>query len=64
VTNPKGRALEIWRDTEKSSWSMDEGAKKVFFSRGVHKVLVRLENGPTYASFSMLLFPVAAGGGS
>lgn len=62
VTNPQGTQLEIWRDSEKSSWSMDEGAKKVFFSKGYHKVLVRLENGPTYASCSMLLFPTQQSG--
>lgn len=55
VTNPKGVKRMIWHEERKSSWSMDEGAKKVFFSKGFHRVLVRLENGPTFASFSMLL---------
>lgn len=55
VTNPKGVKRMIWHEERKSSWSMDEGAKKVFFAKGFHRVLVRLENGPTFASFSMLL---------
>ena len=47
----------IWEDRGQSSWNLDEGFRRVLFTRGFNTVLVRLENGPSHAAFSVLLCP-------
>ena len=47
----------IWTDIGQSSWNLDEGFRKVIFKKGFNTILVRLENGPAYTAFSVLLCP-------
>ncbi len=47
----------IWTDVGQSSWNLDEGFRKVIFKKGFNTVLVRIENGPAYVGFSVLLCP-------
>jgi hypothetical protein len=47
----------IWTDVGQSGWNLDEGFRKVLFHEGFNRVLVRVENGPTYCAFSVLLCP-------
>jgi len=47
----------IWTDVGQSSWNLDEGFRRVIFHRGFNTVLVRIENGPAYCAFSVLLCP-------
>ncbi|MGF1678490.1 MAG: hypothetical protein ACFCUX_04775 [Candidatus Methylacidiphilales bacterium] len=51
----------IWTDVGQSSWNLDEGFRKVIFKKGFNTVLVRLENGPAYTAFSVLLCPPGLG---
>ncbi|MGF1530878.1 MAG: hypothetical protein ACFCU4_05915 [Puniceicoccaceae bacterium] len=50
----------IWTDVGQSSWNLNEGYRKVTFRKGFNTVLVRLENGPAYTAFSVLLTPPEA----
>ena len=52
--------MVVWQDQGLSSWQMDEGFRKVFFRKGYNQVLVRLENGPGFCYFSMLICPPKA----
>ncbi|MEM1213142.1 MAG: hypothetical protein AAGI68_12700 [Planctomycetota bacterium] len=45
----------IWTDVGQSGWNLDEGFRKVIFQRGFNTVLVRIENGPAYCAFSVVL---------
>ncbi len=47
----------IWTDVGQSSWNLDEGFRRVVFHKGFNTVLVRIENGPAYCAFSVLLCP-------
>jgi len=47
----------IWTDVGQSSWNLDEGFRKVIFTEGFNTILVRVENGPAYCAFSVLLCP-------
>jgi len=47
----------IWTDVGQSSWNLDEGFRRVVFHEGFNTVLVRIENGPAYCAFSVLLCP-------
>ncbi len=47
----------IWTDVGQSSWNLDEGFRKVIFTEGFNTILVRIENGPAYCAFSVLLCP-------
>lgn len=47
----------IWEDHGQSAWSLDEGYRVVYFKSGFNKILVRIENGPTLCSFSVLMCP-------
>ncbi len=47
----------IWTDLGQSSWNLDEGFRKVVFTEGFNTILVRVENGPAYCAFSVLLCP-------
>lgn len=47
----------IWQDDIRSRWQLVEGFKTVRFEQGYNRVLVRLMNGTTEASFSVLLCP-------
>jgi hypothetical protein len=50
----------IWTDHGQSGWNLDEGFRRVIFREGFNTVLVRIENGPTYCAFSVLLCPPEA----
>lgn len=47
----------IWTDVGQSGWRLDEGFRKVIFRKGFNTMLVRIENGPAYCVFSVLLCP-------
>lgn len=47
----------IWTDIGQSGWNLDEGFRRVIFKKGFNTVLVRIENGPAYVAFSVLLCP-------
>ena len=47
----------VWQDSGLSSWSLDEGFRKVAFNQGFNRILVRLENGPLECQYSLLLCP-------
>lgn len=50
----------IWTDVGISGWNLDEGFRRVIFQEGFNTLLVRIENGPTYCAFSVLLCPPEA----
>ncbi len=47
----------VWADHGQSGWNLDEGFRRVIFRKGFNTLLVRIENGPTYCAFSVLLCP-------
>lgn len=47
----------IWQDDGLSIWNMDEGFRRVRFKQGFSKVLMRIENGPRFCQYSLLLCP-------
>ncbi len=51
----------IWIDRGQSSWNLDEGFRRVVFRQGFNTILVRLENGPAYTAFSVVLCPTDLG---
>ena len=49
--------LVVWEEKGLSSWSMDQGFRKVLLKAGYNEILVRLESGPGVAFFSLMLIP-------
>lgn len=47
----------IWQDDGLSIWNMDEGFRRVRFKQGFSKVLMRIENGPRFCQYSLMLCP-------
>jgi len=47
----------VWQDEGLSVWNMDEGFRRVHFKKGFSKILMRIENGPGFCQYSMLLCP-------
>ena len=47
----------VWQDNGLSSWSLDEGFRKVAFKQGFNRIMVRIENGPIVCQYSLLLCP-------
>ena len=50
----------VWQDTGWSEWRLDEGYRKVFFHKGFNTLLLRVDNGPGYCRWSLLLCPPGA----
>jgi hypothetical protein len=50
--------MVVHEDTGLSAWRMFEGFRKVHLKQGYNRMLLRLENGPNVAYFSVLLCPV------
>ena len=50
----------VWQDTGWSEWRLDEGYRKVFFHKGFNTLLLRMDNGPGYCRWSLLLCPPEA----
>ena len=40
-----------------SSWKLGESRKRLRFTKGINRILIRLENGPQFARLSVLLSP-------
>lgn len=47
----------IWEDSGLSHWNLDESFQLIQFNKGFNKILMRVENGPAYCQFSLLLCP-------
>ncbi len=47
----------IWEDSGLSHWNLDESFQRIHFKKGFNKILMRVENGPAYCQFSLLLCP-------
>ncbi|MEM9345036.1 MAG: hypothetical protein AAGB26_00325 [Planctomycetota bacterium] len=58
--NAAGNAFRFHTEDTKSSWELGESRKRLRFTKGLNRILVRLENGPHYARLSVLLSPVGA----
>lgn len=52
--------LVVFEDAGLSGWEIDEGFRRVLLKPGYNKLLVRLENGPAAANFSVLMCPIDA----
>jgi hypothetical protein len=52
--------LVVFEDVGLSPWRLDEGFRRVLLKPGYNKVLLRLENGPGGAIFSVLMCPAEA----
>jgi hypothetical protein len=52
--------LVVFQDVGLSSWKLDEGFRRVLLKPGYNKLLLRLENGPNVATFSVLMCPADA----
>lgn len=50
----------VWSDTGWSEWRLDEGYRKLFFHKGFNTLLLRIDNGPGYCRWSLLLCPPGA----
>ncbi|MGB0744494.1 MAG: hypothetical protein ACPGSB_08200 [Opitutales bacterium] len=48
------------RETRLSRWILGESRKRIRFTEGLNRILVRLENGPQFARLSVLLSPIGA----
>lgn len=49
--------LVVFQDVGLSGWKLDEGFRRVLLKPGYNKLLLRLENGPNVATFSVLMCP-------
>lgn len=49
--------LVVWEEQGLSSWSLDQGFRKVLLKKGYNTILLRLESGPGVAFFSLMLMP-------
>tara|TARA_B100001971_G_scaffold212105_1_gene241329 strand:+ start:37014 stop:37976 length:963 start_codon:yes stop_codon:yes gene_type:complete len=52
--------LVVFQDVGLSGWQLDEGFRRVLLKPGYNSVLLRLENGPAVANFSVLMCPADA----
>ncbi|MBC2601865.1 hypothetical protein [Puniceicoccus vermicola] len=52
--------LVVFQDVGHSGWTLDEGFRRVLLKPGYNRLLLRLENGPQVAYFSVLLCPFEA----
>ena len=52
--------LVVFQDVGQSGWTLDEGFRRVLLKPGYNRLLLRLENGPQVAHFSVLLCPFEA----
>lgn len=52
--------LVVFEDVGLSEWRLDEGFRRVLLKPGYNKFLLRLENGPGGATFSVLMCPADA----
>ena len=50
----------VWQEHGQSAWRMGESQRLIRLNRGVNNVLLRLENGPGHAIWSVLLAPPEA----
>ncbi|HBR95088.1 MAG TPA: hypothetical protein DEA90_13085 [Opitutae bacterium] len=50
--------MVVFQDVGLSGWALDEGFRRVLLKPGYNKLLVRLENGPAVANFSVLMCPI------
>ncbi|WPJ96168.1 hypothetical protein SH580_00445 [Coraliomargarita algicola] len=49
--------LVVFQDVGLSGWQLDEGFRRVWLKPGYNTLLLRLENGPAVANFSVLMCP-------
>jgi hypothetical protein len=49
--------LVVFQDVGLSGWQLDEGFRRVLLKPGYNQLLLRLENGPIVANFSVLMCP-------
>ncbi|MDQ8207973.1 hypothetical protein QEH52_10660 [Coraliomargarita sp. SDUM461003] len=52
--------LVVFQDVGLSGWQLDEGFRRVLLKPGYNSFLLRLENGPAVANFSVLMCPADA----
>tara|TARA_R100000027_G_scaffold2734_8_gene2696 strand:- start:17789 stop:19960 length:2172 start_codon:yes stop_codon:yes gene_type:complete len=52
--------LVVFQDVGLSGWQLDEGFRRIVLKPGYNSVLLRLENGPAVANFSVLMCPSEA----
>ncbi len=52
--------LVVFQDVGLSGWQLDEGFRRVLLKPGYNTLLLRLENGPAVANFSVLMCPADA----
>lgn len=52
--------LVVFQDVGLSGWSLDEGFRRVLLKPGYNTLLIRLENGPSFTNFSVLMCPFEA----
>ncbi|MBT62699.1 MAG: hypothetical protein CML13_05755, partial [Puniceicoccaceae bacterium] len=49
--------MVVFQDVGLSGWRLDEGFRRILLKPGYNKLLVRLENGPSFTNFSVLMCP-------
>lgn len=52
--------MVVFQDDGLSGWRLDEGFRRILLKPGYNKLLVRLENGPSFTNFSVLMCPFDA----
>jgi len=52
--------MVVFQDVGLSGWRLDEGFRRILLKPGYNKLLVRLENGPSFTNFSVLMCPFDA----
>jgi hypothetical protein len=58
--NQASNCFRFHTEDDLSSWKLGEARKRLRFTKGLNRILIRLENGPSFARLSVLLSPVGA----